>query len=104
MKRVYLAIIILAALFISSCSNKVDLFYDSGNTTVVYAMLDTNADTNFFKITKSFVGSVSEIAQDYSANNYQYDEIDVKFIYKALGFTAEDADKTISSWTKEKKK
>ena len=24
--------------------------------------------------------------------------------YKALGFTAEDADKTISSWTKEKKK
>ena len=24
--------------------------------------------------------------------------------YKALGFTAEDADKTISSWTKEKQK
>ena len=100
MKRVYLAIIILAALFISSCSNKVDLFYDSGNTTVVYAMLDTNADTNFFKITKSFVGSVSEIAQDYSANNYQYDEIDVKFIGKFGNNALVDTIQldTISKW------
>ena len=100
MKRIYLAIIIFAALVISSCSNKVDLFYDNGSTTVVYAMIDTNADTNFFKITKSFVGSVNDLAQNYSANNYKYDEIDVKFIGIFDNNTQEDTIQldTVSKW------
>ena len=77
MKRFFLAIIALAALIFNSCSNKVDLYCYDGDSTVVYAMLDSNADTNFFKITHSFVGDVSQLAHDYNANNYKYDEIEV---------------------------
>ena len=51
MKRLIYTIFAIAALILSSCSNKVDLYSDEGETTVVYGMLDTNADTNFFKIT-----------------------------------------------------
>lgn len=100
MKKIFWTIIAITALIFTSCSNKVNLFYDSGNTTVVYAMLDTNADTNFFKITKSFVGSANELAQDYSANNYQYDEIDVKFIGKFGNNALEDTIQldTVSKW------
>lgn len=64
-------------LFALSCSNKVDLYSDEGESTIVYAVLDTDADTNFFKITKSFIGDVSSLAQNYDANNYKFDEIDV---------------------------
>lgn len=79
MKRLFLIIAIVALVF-SSCSNKVDLYSEEGDTTIVYALLDANADTNFFKITKSFIGNATELGQVYEANNYKYDEIDVKFI------------------------
>lgn len=79
MKKILYAIFAIAALAISSCSNKVDLYCYDGDTTIVYAMLDSNADTNFFKITHSFVGDVSQLSHDYQANNYNYDEIDVTF-------------------------
>lgn len=79
MKKIFVAIFAISALIVTSCKNKVDLYTDDGEHTVVYAMLDPNADTNFFKITKSFVGNVNEYGQDYDANNYKYDEIEVKF-------------------------
>ena len=79
MKKNFLTIIAIAALILSSCSNKVDLYNYDGDTTVVYAMLDTSLDTNFFKITHSFIGDVSQLSQSYEANNYNYDEIEVTF-------------------------
>lgn len=79
MKRIFFAIFAIAALVFSSCNNKVELYSYEGDTTIVYAMLDAGADTNFFKITHSFVGDVSQLAYDYDANNYNYDEIEVTF-------------------------
>ena len=79
MKKLFLTIIALAALVFSSCSNKVDLYNYDGDTTIVYAMLDASADTNFFKITHSFIGDVSQLSQSYEANNYNYDDIEVTF-------------------------
>lgn len=74
MRRLFL-ILCVFALF--SCNTKVDLFSDSGPKTVVYSVIDTDADTNFFKITKTFTGDALVLAQDYDACNYKYDEIDV---------------------------
>lgn len=79
MKKIFFAIFVVAALIMSSCSNKVNLYSDEGDTTIVYAMLDPGADTNFFKITHSFIGNANVLAYDYDANNYKYDEIEVTF-------------------------
>ena len=100
MKRFFLAIIALAALIFNSCSNKVDLYCYDGDSTVVYAMLDSNADTNFFKITHSFVGDVSQLAHDYNANNYKYDEIEVTLsgIFDGNNQTQTLTLDTISKW------
>jgi len=87
-------------LFAMSCSNKVDLYSDDGDTTVVYALLDAYADTNFFKITKSFVGDVSSLAQNYDANNYKYDEIEVTFsgVFEGNNAVQTFTLDTISKW------
>lgn len=79
MKRIFYTVFAIVALVFASCNNKVDLYSDDGDTTIVYAMLDVQADTNFFKITKSFIGNANELAHDYDANNYKYDELEVKF-------------------------
>ena len=79
MRSFFLAIIAFAAIVLTSCSNKVDLYADEGEHTIVYAVLDPGLDTNYFKITKSFLGNAQELAQNYDANNYKYDELEVKF-------------------------
>ncbi|MBO4574541.1 MAG: DUF4249 family protein [Bacteroidales bacterium] len=77
--KIYLLGLILL-LTVAACTTKFDLYCYDGDTTIVYTVLDANADTNFFKITKSFLGNANELAYDYEANNYKYDEISVKFI------------------------
>ena len=72
MKKIFLTIIAIAAVIFNSCSNKVDLYSDEGETTVVYAMLDAGADTNFVKITKSFIGNANDLTHNYEASNYAY--------------------------------
>ena len=99
MKRLFLILAFVALIF-SSCSNKVDLYCYDGDTTIVYAMLDTSADTNFFKITHSFVGNANELAHNYDASNYTYDEIEVTFtgIFEDSPATQTIALDTISIW------
>ena len=81
MKKLNFILLAFFAFVICSCSNKVDLYSDNGDSTIVYMMLDTDADTNFVKITKSFVGNANEMAQNYDACNYQIGEIDVKLVH-----------------------
>lgn len=75
MRKLNLIIFALLAMAMSSCNTKVDLYSDKGDSTVVYMMLDSHADTNYAKITKSFIGNANELAQNYEASNYKYDEI-----------------------------
>lgn len=100
MKKILYAIFAIAALAFSSCSNKVDLYSDDGDTTIIYALLDAGADTNFFKITHSFIGNVNELAYDYDANNYKYDEIEVTFtgVFEGSPSTQTILLDTISKW------
>ena len=79
MKKILLTVLAITALILTSCKNTVDIYSNSGDSTIVYAMLDPGLDTNYFKITKSFVGNANQYAQNYDANNYGYDEIDVRF-------------------------
>lgn len=100
MKNIFLTVFAIAAMIFTSCSNKVDLYVDKGDTTVVYAMIDAYADTNFFKITHSFVGNSGELAQNYEANNYTYDEIEVTFtgVFADSPATQTITLDTISKW------
>lgn len=100
MKKLIYTVFVLATLVFTACSNKVDLYSDEGETTIVYAMLDAGLDTNFIKITHSFIGNANELAQDYEASNYTYDEIDVKFIGVFEGSNKVDTLQldTISKW------
>lgn len=64
-------LIATAILLFASCSTKVDLYCYDGDKTIVYSVLDVDADTNYFRITKSSL--TNEIM-------YNYNDIDVKFV------------------------
>lgn len=56
----------------NSCETGVNIYEEGEETTIVYGYLDVDADTNYLKITKSFIGNVVEGGQDYGLSNYDY--------------------------------
>lgn len=80
-KTTVFLIISIISLIMSSCKNDVDLFKDGEETTIVYGYIDCGVDTNYLKITKSFIGNAIELAPQYSASNYDY-KLDVRLIGK----------------------
>ncbi len=78
---ILLTAIMLSLVIFSSCKTDVNIYEEGEETTIVYGYLDVNADTNYIKITKSFIGNVLELAPDYSASNYDY-KLNVKLIGK----------------------
>lgn len=72
---------LLSSMILFSCSTDVDLYADGEETTIVYGYIDCDADTNYLKITKSFIGDATQLAQDYNASNYDY-KLNVKIIGK----------------------
>lgn len=69
--------VMFSMMVFSSCETDVDIYAEGNETTIVYGYLDVDADTNFLKITKSFVGNAIETAPIYSASNYDY-KLDVQ--------------------------
>ncbi|MCB0802699.1 MAG: DUF4249 family protein [Flavobacteriales bacterium] len=78
----------IAALIITlfSCDNEVDLNGDFEETPVVFGLLDHGADTQFVRITKTFLkdgANAIELASD--PNNLYYDSLDVSLSNEANG-------------------
>jgi hypothetical protein len=73
-KRV--SLIFLMALFLVSCSTKVDIYADYKEIPVVYGLIEADSDTNFVKVTKAFCGNndnpinALEVAQIYDSSEY----------------------------------
>ena len=67
----FVLVFTLFAAALSSCTTDVDLYADYKDITIVYAMLNPKADTNYVKITRAFCGTndnpinANEIAQIY---------------------------------------
>lgn len=61
----------------AACKTDVEIYADGEETTIVYGYLDVDADTNYLKITKTFVGNALELAPQYDASNYDY-KLDVQ--------------------------
>lgn len=80
-KHAIFSLITLIILLMSSCKNDVDIFLEGEETTAVYGYIDCGADTNYLKITKSFIGNATELAPQYSASNYDY-KLDVRLVGK----------------------
>jgi hypothetical protein len=63
----------------------VDLYADYKDVPIIYAMLDSRADTNYVKITRAFCGTndnpinANEVALIYDSSNYP-EKLDVQFI------------------------
>ncbi len=72
---------IISSLIFCSCETDVDIYTDGTETTIVYGYLDVDADTNYVKITKSFIGDATQLAPDYSASNYDY-KLNVRLVGK----------------------
>lgn len=100
MKKLIYTVFAIATLVLTSCSNKVDLWSNDGDSTIVYALLDASADTNFIKITKSFVGNVNDLGHVYEANNYSYDDLEVTLtgVFEGSSATQTIALDTVSRW------
>ena len=66
----------MIALFLVSCSTDVDIYADYKDIPVVYGLIESTADTNYVKITKSYCGSndnpinALEVAPIYDSSNY----------------------------------
>ena len=60
----------------ASCSTDVDLYAEYKDVPIIYAMLDSRADTNYVKITRAFCGTndnpidANEVALIYDSSNY----------------------------------
>ena len=82
-----LTIALLSLVLLNSCETDVNIYAEGDETTIVYGYLDVDADTNYLKITKSFIGNALELAPDYSASNYDY-----KLMVKLIGKFADMPD------------
>lgn len=68
-----------------SCSTDVDLYAEYKDVPIIYAMLDSRADTNYVKITRAFCGTndnpinANDVALISDSSNYP-EKLDVRFI------------------------
>lgn len=88
--------IVLVGAIISSCETKVDLIDEGKESAVVFGFLDPTVDTQFVKITKTFVteGSAIDAAQDPEIS--EYDNLQVTVI-------AFDGNDTVESYLLQEK-
>ena len=72
MRTTFFLSTIIALFLISSCETKVDLIDEGLESSVVFGFLDPTIDTQFVKITKTYIteGSAVEGAQDPELSEY----------------------------------
>ena len=73
MRTTFFLSTLIAMFLISSCDTKVDLVEEGLESSVVFGFMDPTVDTQFVKITKTYVteGSAVEGAQDRELSEYQ---------------------------------
>lgn len=81
MNRIFVVLCLSVAALLNACSTDVDLYADYKQVPVVYGLLDSNADTNFVKITRVFYvqGNAYQIAQNPDSSNYP-GKLDVRLV------------------------
>lgn len=73
--RFILVIVFFIAVF-ASCTTDVDIYAEYKDAPIIYAMLDSRADTNYIKITRAFCGTndnpinANDVALIYDSSNY----------------------------------
>ena len=79
MKKIFIILIGFVVLF-SACETDVDVNAEWKETTVVYGLLDANADTQYIKINRAYLGEGdAEMMAQYSDSiNFNPDELDVR--------------------------
>lgn len=78
-------------LLVFSCETKVDLVADGEETPIVYGFIDATADTQFVKITKSFVTEGNAYNAALVSGNSEYTDLEAYIIQR-------DGNDTIASY------
>ena len=75
-KHIFLFSVLAGLTLLNACSTDVDLYAEYKDVPIIYAMLDSRADTNYVKITRAFCGTndnpidANEVALIYDSSNY----------------------------------
>jgi hypothetical protein len=82
MKKIHLLIIVAFGLFTAGCETDVELNDTYTNNSYVFGLLDQNADTQFVRVNRAFLGSISadEMAKYSDSINYKSGDIKVEII------------------------
>ena len=81
MKRLYIILCLPLAALLFACSTDIDLYAEYEEKPVIYGLLDSNADTNFIKINRTFYvrGDAYQVAANPDSSNYP-GKLDVRMI------------------------
>lgn len=81
MNRIFIIFCLPIAALFFSCSTDIDLYADYQEKPVIYGVLDSNADTNFIKITRTFFvqQDAYQVAANPDSSNYP-GKLDVRLI------------------------
>ncbi len=74
----YILPVLLALFITSACENELDVNSDWEDTTVVYGLLDPEADTNFVLIQRGYLGEEPASASFNSPDSFYYPSLDVQ--------------------------
>jgi hypothetical protein len=79
-KKIFLTLTALSALFLGSCKNDLDVIDDYHETMVVYGLLSPSDTAQYIKINKAFLGPNNAyiMAGVYDSFNYVNDELNAK--------------------------
>ena len=75
-KQICFFSLLASLVVVNACSSDVELYADYKDVPIIYAMLDSRADTNYVKITRAFCGTndnlidANEVALIYDSSNY----------------------------------
>ena len=81
MKRLYIIFCLPLAALLFACSTDIDLYAEYEEKPIVYGLLDSNADTNFIKINRTFYvrGDAYQVAANPDSSDYP-GKLDVRMI------------------------
>ena len=92
MKRISLSILVVISFFIVGCETEVELNDDYEFNSYVFCLLDQNADTQFVRVNRAFLGSNSadDMVKYEDSINYKLGDLNVEIIDEGNVIRLED--------------
>lgn len=80
MKRIFS--LLALALILASCDNEIDINAEYQDLTIIYGMLDPDADTNYVRIQRGYLGDAAASASFNASDSLYYDSADIDVVIR----------------------